>query len=165
MTAKIMLFREQFCRHEQEIYHSDNFTVTSFKYASGIEALKMTNSRGYVTLLPYYGQMIWDAEFDGHNLKMDNMFSQPKRGENIVDTYGCFAFHSGLLRNGCPSPEDDHVLHGEMPCADMDQAWLLVDGDRLALTGSVEYVKGFGDHYCAQPPVRLSTIVHNSILK
>lgn len=80
MTAKIMLFREQFSRHEQEIYHSDNFTVTSFKYASGIEALKITNSRGYVTLLPYYGQMIWDAEFDGHNLKMDNMFSQPKRG-------------------------------------------------------------------------------------
>ncbi|MGT3224221.1 aldose 1-epimerase family protein [Yersinia enterocolitica] len=156
MTAKIMLFREQFSRHEQEIYHSDNFTVTSFKYASGIEALKITNSRGYVTLLPYYGQMIWDAEFDGHNLKMDNMFSQPKRGENIVDTYGCFAFHSGLLRNGCPSPEDDHVLHGEMPCADMDQAWLLVDGDRLALTGSVEYVKGFGDHYCAQPLVRLT---------
>lgn len=156
MTAKIMLFREQFSRHEQEIYHSDHFTVTSFKYASGIEALKMTNSRGYVTLLPYYGQMIWDAEFDGHNLKMHNMFSQPKRGENIVDTYGCFAFHSGLLCNGCPSPEDAHVLHGEMPCADMDQAWLLVDGDQLALTGSVEYVKGFGDHYSAQPLVRLT---------
>lgn len=156
MTAKIALFREQFSRHEQEIFHSDNFTVTSFKYASGIEALKISNSRGYVTILPYYGQMIWDAEFDGHNLKMDNMFSQPKRGENIVDTYGCFAFHSGLRRNGCPSPQDDHVLHGEMPCAEMDHAWLVIEGDKLALTGSVEYVKGFGDHYCAQPLVRLT---------
>lgn len=81
MTAKIMLFREQFSRHEQEIYHSDNFTVSSFKYTSGIEALKITNSRGYVTLLPYYGQMIWDAEFDGHNLKMDNMFLSLNGGE------------------------------------------------------------------------------------
>ncbi|CNH55262.1 Uncharacterised protein [Yersinia intermedia] len=155
MTAKITLIREQFSRQDQEIYSSSDFTVISFKYASGIEALKIVNSRGYVTVLPYYGQMIWDAEFDGHNLKMENMFSQPKRGENIVDTYGCFAFHSGLRRNGCPSPEDDHVLHGEMPCAEMDHAWLLIDGETLAVTGSVEYVKGFGDHYCAQPLVRL----------
>jgi len=32
------------------------------------------------------------------------------------------------LRNGCPSPEDDHPLHGEMPCAPMDRAGL---GDDL----------------------------------
>ncbi|ATM85848.1 aldose 1-epimerase family protein [Yersinia massiliensis] len=155
MTAKISLLREQFSRYEQEIYSSDDFIVTSFKYASGIEALKISNSRGYVTLLPYYGQMIWDAEFDGHNLKMESMFSQPKRGENIVDTYGCFAFHSGLRRNGCPTPDDDHALHGEMPCAEMDHAWLLIDDTTIALTGSVEYVKGFGDHYSARPLVRL----------
>ena len=73
MTAKITLIREQFSRQEQEIYSSSDFTVISFKYASGIEALKIVNSRGYVTVLPYYGQMIWDAEFDGHNLKMENM--------------------------------------------------------------------------------------------
>lgn len=52
------------------------------------------------------GQMIWDAFFDGHDLTMRNMFSQPKLASEIVATYGCFAFHSGLLANGCPSPAD-----------------------------------------------------------
>jgi len=33
----------------------------------------------------------------------------------IAETYGCFAFHSGLLRNGVPGPEDDHPAHGEFP--------------------------------------------------
>lgn len=56
--------------------------------------------------------MIWDAFFDGHDLTMRNMFSQPKLASEIVATYGCFAFHSGLLANGCPSPADTHPLHG-----------------------------------------------------
>ena len=65
--------------------------------------------------------MIWDAQFDGHDLTMRNMFSQPKPAAEVVATYGCFAFHSGLLANGCPSPEDSHPLHGEMACATMDE--------------------------------------------
>lgn len=68
------------------------------------------------------GQMIWDVQFDGHDLTMRNMFRQPKPAAEVVATYGCFAFHSGLLANGCPSPEDTHPLHGEMPCAAMDDA-------------------------------------------
>ncbi|HCH38892.1 MAG TPA: DUF4432 domain-containing protein, partial [Enterobacter sp.] len=69
--------------------------------------------------------------------------------------YGCFAFHSGLLANGCPSPEDTHPLHGEMPCAPMDEAWLELSGDGLRVTGRYEYVMGFGHHYQAQPAVTL----------
>lgn len=38
-----------------------------------------------------------------------------------------FAFHSGLLSNGCPSPEDTHIMHGEMSCAVIDEAWLEID--------------------------------------
>lgn len=64
--------------------------------------------------------MIWDVEFDGYNLKMDNMFFQFKWGENIVDIYGCFVFYLGLLCNGCLLFEDDYVLYGEMLCVDMD---------------------------------------------
>ena len=52
---------------------------------------------------------------------MKNMFNQPKKAKCIVDTYGCFAFHSGLLSNGCPYPEDTHPMHGEFSCADMDK--------------------------------------------
>ncbi|HEI8865644.1 TPA: aldose 1-epimerase family protein [Serratia odorifera] len=156
MKAKIHLFPELFGSAPREIYRCASFCVTAFRYPSGIAGLTLANGRGHLTVLPYYGQMIWDAQFDGHDLKMEQMFSQPRPGDNIVDTYGCFAFHSGLLSNGCPSPDDSHPLHGEMPCAVMDAAWLELEGDRLAVSGSVEYVKGFGHRYRAQPAVRLT---------
>lgn len=155
MKSKLMLYKENFSETEKVLMENDSFTVTSFKFNSGIEAIKIANGVGFVTVLPFYGQIIWDAQFHHRSLKMKNMFSEPKLGTSIVDTYGCFAFHSGLIRNGCPAPEDDHVLHGEMPCCMMDKAWLVVDDDVISITGEVEYVKGFGDHYLAQPKVTL----------
>lgn len=155
MKTKFPIFKTSFSENEKIFLINENFTVTGFKYASGIEAIKISNQKGFVTILPFYGQIIWDAEFNGHSLKMKNMFSEPKIGTTIVDTYGCFAFHSGLIRNGCPSPEDDYLLHGEMPCANIDKAWLELDETSLTITGETEYVKGFGDHYLAQPAVTL----------
>ncbi|WGE89164.1 aldose 1-epimerase family protein [Actinobacillus arthritidis] len=155
MKNYIYLLKEQFNREEQIIFENETLKAVSFKYNSGVEAIKLINSKGFITVLPFYGQIIWDAEFNGQTLKMKNMFSEPKQGTSIIDTYGCFAFHSGLIRNGRPSPEDDHRLHGEMPCARMDKAWLVFDEDSLSVGGSFEYVKGFGDHYLAQPEVTL----------
>ncbi|HHR8351213.1 TPA: aldose 1-epimerase family protein [Salmonella enterica subsp. enterica serovar Thompson] len=153
MTTRITLWRELFNEQPRILLENDDFTVTAFRYASGVEGLKIQNSRGHLVILPWMGQMIWDAQFDGHDLTMRNMFRQPKPAAEVVATYGCFAFHSGLLANGCPSPEDTHPLHGEMPCAAMDDAWLELEGDNLRVTGRYEYVMGFGHHYQAQPAV------------
>ena len=161
METKLFLFKELFSRDEKVLLSNNDFTVFGFKYESGIEAIKICNKKGFIIVLPFYGQIIWDAEFGKHLLKMKNMFSEPKFGNSIVDTYGCFAFHSGLIRNGCPSPEDDHVLHGEMPCSIINNAWLIIDNNSITLTGEVEYVKGFGNHYSARPAV---TLYSNSTL-
>ena len=84
-----------------------------------------------------------------------NIFRQPKPATEVIETYGCLPFHSGLLANGCPSAEDTHPLHGEMACAAMDEAWMGW-GDMLRLTGRFhEYVMGFGHHYLLQPTVVL----------
>lgn len=155
MTTIITLMPEQFDHYSQELLRNEHFTVNSYKFSSGIEAITIKNDRGFVTILPFYGQMIWDAEFDGVSLKMSNMFSEPQYGHDITDTYGCFAFHSGLLSNGCPSAEDTHIMHGEMSCAKMNKAWLEIEGDIISLCGAREYVKGFGDHYMAKPSVTL----------
>ncbi|WP_312055325.1 aldose 1-epimerase family protein [Pantoea brenneri] len=155
MKTRLPLRREQFHFTPEVLLQSDDFRVELFRYPAGIEAVRIHNRRGSVTVLPFFGQMIWDAQFDGHPLTMGNSFKQPLPGHSIIDTYGCFAFHSGLLANGCPSPEDDHPLHGEMPCARMDSAWLVLDADTLSLEGECEYVKGFGHHYLAAPAVRL----------
>jgi hypothetical protein len=155
MTGTIQLQRNFFKETKNIIFSNDEFTVSLFKYPSGIEGIELLNSRGKMTVLPYYGQMIWDLEFDSIDLKMKNMFKEPKKTDDIIGTYGCFAFHAGLIRNGCPAPEDDHPLHGEMPCADMDQAWLEVSNDYVKVCGSTEYVMGFGHHYMANPSVKM----------
>lgn len=155
MKTKIMLNRSYFAELKKDILVNDHFTVSAFKYPSGIEGLTINNEKGHITLLPYMGQIIWDVQFNGISLVMKNMFSQPKPAKCIVDTYGCFAFHSGLLSNGCPSPEDTHPMHGEFSCADMDKAWLEVDEDSVALVSEYEYCMGFGFHYIARPSVTL----------
>lgn len=155
MTTRLMLWRELFSEQPCTLLENADFTVTAFRYASGVEGLRVANARGHLVILPWMGQMIWDAEFDGRDLTMRNMFRQPKPAREVVETYGCFAFHSGLLANGCPSPEDNHPLHGEMACAPMDDAWLELDEDSLRIGGRYEYVMGFGHHYQAQPEVVL----------
>ena len=92
---------------EFTLYEDDNFKAVTFTYPSGVEAVRMENSRGQLTVLPYMGLIIWDAVFDSISLKMKDMFSQPLPGTGIADTYGCFQFTSGLLGGGTPAPEDD----------------------------------------------------------
>ncbi|AWK49593.1 DUF4432 domain-containing protein [Clostridium beijerinckii] len=161
---KIFLERKMFNEQPYVIYKSEEFEVTLFRYSSDIEAIELKNSRGKVTILPYMGQIIWGLEFDGYDLRMKNMFKVPHDAKEIVDTYGCFAFHSGLLANGCPSPEDDHPLHGEMACSKMDKSWLEVDNDFVKIAGYTEYAKGFGNHYLAEPSVTLRKQESNIII-
>ncbi len=155
MSGQIFLKKDQFGSDKFCLFSNDTFRVDAFCYASGVEALTVTNDQGSITVLPFMGQMIWDAEFRGVNMKMENMFKEPKQTSQIIGTYGCFAYHSGLIRNGCPTPADDHALHGEMPCAKMDNAWLTVCDDSVTVNGEYEYVMGFGDHYLASPSVTL----------
>lgn len=155
MSTRIHLCREQFQATPFTLLENSAFRVELFRYPAGIEAVRISNRRGYAIVLPFYGQMIWDAAFDDRSLTMGNAFSQPLPGSNIIDTYGCFAFHSGLLANGCPAAEDSHPLHGEMPCARMDSAWLTLEEESVSLSGECEYIKGFGHHYRATPAVRL----------
>lgn len=151
----IPLYKCQFKKERYTIVRGDEFEVSGFIYSSGVHAIEIKNSKGRLVVLPYLGQMIWDAEFLGVNMCMKSMFSEPKIAKSIVETYGCFSFHSGLLRNGCPSVDDDHILHGEMACADIDSAWLEIDESSVTLRGSYEYVMGFGNHYLAQPSITL----------
>ncbi|WP_054991957.1 DUF4432 family protein, partial [Pseudomonas syringae pv. coryli] len=158
-ALRLPLYPQLWDQASRLLLESANFSVRAWTYPSGVKALSLENSRGKLVILPWQGQMIWSAEFDGVDLTMLNMFTQPRPSASVIGTYGCFMFHSGLLRNGCPGPKDDHALHGEMPCAPMDDAWLQAGEDEhgayLRLGGTCEYVQGFGDHYRASPSVTL----------
>ncbi|WP_273166506.1 aldose 1-epimerase family protein [Actinomyces israelii] len=141
--------------HPQALLSHGELTAAAARYPSGVETLVMTSSRVRLEILPFMGQILWDAVVDGVSLRMDNMFRQPLPAKEITQTYGCFAFHSGLLSAGCPAPEDTHPLHGELSCAPMDAARLEVGEEGIRLVSTYEYVMGFGHHYRAEPSVAL----------
>lgn len=158
-VATFALQRGFFGEKEREIAHYSDFAASAFRYDTGIEALRLGNARGEAVVLPYLGQMIWSARFNGVDLAMRSMFPEPRPANTIVETYGCLAYHSGLLRNGVPGPEDSHPPHGEAPCAPMDEAGIACGSDDrgrfIAVTGAREYAMGFGAHYLARPRVIL----------
>ena len=153
--AAFALRRALFGEKEREIARFGDLSASAFRYDTGVEAIRLRNPRGEVVVLPFMGQMIWSARFDGVDLAMQSMFAAPRPAASIVETYGCLAFHSGLLRNGVPGAGDNHALHGEAPCAAMDEAGLVCGSDArgrfLAVTGRREYAMGFGAHYLSEP--------------
>ena len=155
----VALRRDFFAEQERTFLRVGPLSASLFRYPTGVEALRLANPRGSVVVLPFMGQMVWRATFDGVELAMRGMFEVPRPSATILDTYGPLAYHAGLLRNGTPGPEDDHPLHGEMPCMPMDKAGLEIGEDEagpwLAVTGSRDYARGFGAHYRATLRVTL----------
>jgi len=157
--VSVALPRTLFGEAEAPFLSWGDLRASLFRYASGVDAVRLANQRGEVVVLPFLGQMIWSARFAGVELAMRGMFPMPRPAATIIGTYGCFAFHSGLLRNGVPGPEDDHPVHGEFPCLAMDRATLTAgeddEGKYLRLVSEVDYAQGFGAHYRASPHVTL----------
>src|SRR5450432_3981522 len=157
--AAVALQRRFFGEKERIALHHAGLTASLFRYDTGIEAIRLSNARGHIIVLPYMGQIVWSAAFDGVELAMQSMFREPRPAKIIVETYGCLVYHAGLLRNGVPTPQDTHILHGEMPCAEMDKAGLAcgidAQGPWMAVTGEREYAMGFGVLYRATPRVLL----------
>ena len=166
MNGTIRLSKENFSHCPKELLKIGSISVTTFCYPSGVEGLRIKNNIGYIVLLPYQGQQIWDAVFFNRNLKMKNLFTDPVPTRELLGSYGAFLFHCGARRMGTPGPDDDHQLHGELPGMAYDDAWIEFgekDGRNfVALSGVYHYVQAFGDKYDAVPIVRIfedSTIV------
>lgn len=60
---------------------------------------------------------------------------------------------------GCPTEADNHPLHGELPYAPYDKAWLYSGenkrGAYIAVSGSYLYNRGFGPCYSSVPYVKV----------
>jgi hypothetical protein len=157
--TRIPLHPHLFRSAERELLTADDFTVTTFRYENGVSALRVANSAGEMTLLPFQGQQIWDLQLYGRRQTMRSMFSKPVPRVPYLQTYGAFLIHCGFTAMGGPGPEDTHELHGELPNAPYDESAVLMDEDEhgpyLGVTGSWEYAHSFGAHYCATPEVRM----------
>ena len=130
-----------------------------FLYDSGVAAVQLENGVSELTMLPFQGQQIWSATFGGRNVTMKSMFSQPRPTTDYVQTYGGFLLHCGFTAMGVPTEEDDHPLHGELPNAPFQQAWLVLGedegGEYIGLGGQYQHTVAFMYNYTATPFVKL----------
>jgi len=150
-----------FGEKERLLARYQGLSATTFLYDSGVCGLRLENERGHLTLLPFQGQQIWDMAFDGRVLTMRSMFDEPRPTQAYLETYGGFLIHCGATAMGVPSAEDTHPLHGELPNAPYQKAWLIIGEDErgtyMGLSGEYEHVVAFSTHYIARPEVRLYT--------
>lgn len=159
-----------FSENEKTLLSVGKLSASTFIYKSGIHGIKLQNGLGYITVLPFMGQMVWDIVFGDRNLKMKSTYDYPIDADFFLYTYGAFVIHCGALRMGCPGPEDTHPLHGELPCARYRDVQVMFGenekGRYIGVTGIFEYNITFGAHYIAIPEVLLyegSTVLEISM--
>lgn len=167
----VMELQKRFFGEKERVFISSNsLSASGFVYESGVFALRVKNSRGEFIILPYHGQQIWRAAFDGHELTMRSMFDEPRATDVFGGSYGAFMLHCGFTAMGNPSPEDNHPQHGEMPRMPYDKAYIAVGSDEkgsyIEVGGSADYKAAFTTGYTAKPQVRLyenETLLHISM--
>jgi hypothetical protein len=160
MSEKIIhLYPEVFSEKEKVILSAASLTASVFRYPSGVCGLRMQNEQGALVMLPFQGQQIWSAEFGGRNLTMKSMFDDPHPTQVYLENYGGFLLHCGATAMGVPTAQDTHPLHGELPNAQYEQAFLVLGEDErgtyLGLGGRHRYTVAFSHNYLAEPLVKL----------
>jgi hypothetical protein len=157
--TRLYLSPSAFTEREQVLVEHGPLRAAAFRYPSGVAGLRLQNERGALVMLPFQGQQIWSANFDGRELTMRSMFDQPHPTQTYLQNYGGFLIHCGATAMGVPTAQDSHPLHGELPNAPYDQAWLTCGEDAqgafLELSGEYRYTVAFSTNYVAQPAVRL----------
>jgi hypothetical protein len=144
---------------ERTLVEHGELTASLFRYESGVAALRLRNTQGELVLLPFQGQQIWSAAFGGRNITMRSMFDQPRVTRAYLETYCGFLLHCGATAMGVPAAGDTHPLHGELPNAPFQRAWVVVGsderGDYVGLSGVYQHTVAFNTNYVAQPLVKL----------
>jgi hypothetical protein len=163
-VPKFTLIPEQFAEKERLLVESGTLLATTFRYPTGVAAVRLANEWGDLIVLPYQGQQIWAARFGGpgvprRELTMRSMFEMPIPTRDFLKNFGGFLQHLGALGAGSPGPDDTHALHGELPNAPYRSAHLVIGSDArghyIGIGGLYEHTVAFTHHYHAEPLVKL----------
>lgn len=158
-ALKLRLLPATFTAQPTRIFTSAELNAEIFTYSTGVAALRLTNSRGHLDLLPFQGQQVWRACFDDQDLAMQTMFAEPEPTTEFLATYGGFMLHCGVRAMGNPSPTDTHPPHGELPNFPYTEAYLIAgvddSGAYVGLTGRAVCRNSFAYGYVVEPELRL----------
>jgi hypothetical protein len=158
-TATLHLSPHFFDSRERPLLEHGPLSAALFRFDSGVAGLRLRNDQGELVMLPFQGQQIWSATFGGRDLTMKSMFDQPQPTEDYLSTYGGFLLHCGATAMGVPMDEDTHPLHGELPNASYQRAWVVLGeddgGQYIGLGGAYRHTVAFSFNYVAEPLVKL----------
>jgi hypothetical protein len=159
MEYKIPLDQSIFYPDDTVLVEGGGLRASSFVYPSGVKAVRLCHQNAAVIMLPYQGQQIWSAVFSGRELGMRSMFSEPQAERDVLRNLARYMLHCGVTGIGAPGPQDQHALHGELPNAPYQHAWLVAGEDKagsyIGLSGSYEFIEVFNAHYRFTPLVKL----------
>lgn len=144
---------------EQPLVEHGTLSASTVRFESGTHGLRLRNEMGELLLLPFQGQQIWSARFGERELTMRSMFDEPTPTRDYLHNYGGFLIHCGFTAMGVPGPDDTHPLHGELPNAPYDSAFVVLGEDEggayIGLGGSYRHTVAFSYNYVAEPLVKL----------
>jgi len=152
---KINLKKEFFTNSEFLLIDHNGMKATTFRYSTGVEAIKIENSRGYFIILPYQGQQVWRVHFDGHDLQMKTGMAEPVPNTTYLRTYGGFLLHCGVCGIGSPQAGDKHPQHGELPNVEYHEAYIDCGENYMAVGGTYRYDESFIRNYTFRPECKL----------
>jgi hypothetical protein len=152
---KIYLRQSFFSDKEKLLLETSEIKASIFNYESGVEAIRIRSELWEMIWLPFLGQQVWDFSVHGKSIKMHSPVHTPSRGLSFLENYGAMLLHCGISGMGNPSPQDTHPLHGELPAAPFQSAWVVVDNDRLVLGGTYSYKNTYGLCYDFSPQITL----------
>ncbi|MCL2362987.1 MAG: DUF4432 family protein [Defluviitaleaceae bacterium] len=159
MSTKINLYPHFFTEKERIISEAGELRASCFKYDSGVAALRVTNKRGEIIVLPYQGQQIWHVTFDDRPLHMKSIFEEPVDTQDYFSTYGGFFLHCGVTAVGVPGLGDTHPLHGELPNVRYQEAYLTHGQDEqgcyITIGGGYTHKAALNHHYMAEPTIKM----------
>lgn len=158
-ATSVALYPGFFSERKRSFLESGELKASLFAYDSGVAAVQIENAVSELVMLPFQGQQIWSATFGGRDVTMKSMFDQPRLTDDYLQTYGGFLLHCGFTAMGVPTEEDDHPLHGELPNATFQKAWLVSGEDEggryIGLGGQYRHTVAFAHNYTATPMVKL----------
>ena len=156
---RVHLVKPQFSEKEKTLLEYGKLKASTFMYDTGVHAVRLKGERTELILLPFQGQQVWQANVDERNLTMKSMFDAPRPTQTYLETYGGFLIHCGVTAMGVPSEKDTHPVHGELPNAPYQKAYLVVGEDSkgryLGLAGEYQHTVAFNHNYLAKPLVKV----------
>ena len=157
--TRINLTEDFFGPTERTFLRHGGLTVGLFQYSSGVRAMRLRGTKGEIVVLPFQGQQVWDATFEGRRLTMKAMRQEPIPTQSYLEGFGAFLVHCGITAMGVPGPTDTHPLHGELHHARFSDVSLAVSEDArgrwISIGGAYRHTVAFACDFVVSSRITL----------